>query len=261
LRVDTQRIGERGVVMLERARVEGRQILRLGPARHLPFEIVDRRFRNQHFRQRIRLRQERPMPDLHRHIGVHALPHVVGRHDVERCHALDASGRVERQPIGDTAAAVVAGETKADVAELFHDLDHGLGHRTLVVGRLLGVGLRHRRPAVAGQVGDHQREAFGERRRHAMPHHVGFGVAVQQQQRRPAAAGAREDSSRAGVDPVRGESGEQIGEVRHSADLIEPWLFAGEASAQKAKPGAEAGLCDAWRGIVNSPAAADRAAD
>jgi hypothetical protein len=56
-------------------------------------------------------------------------------------------------------------------------------------------GFRHGRPAVARQVGDHQAEMFGQRRRHAMPHHVGLGIAVQQQQRRPLAASAREDFS------------------------------------------------------------------
>ena len=49
---------------------------------------------------------------------------------------------------------------------------------------MLGVGRRHVRPAVAGQVGNDQAEAFGQRRRHAVPHHVGLRIAVQQQQRR-----------------------------------------------------------------------------
>ena len=100
------------------------------------------------------------MPHLHRHVGVHAVPHVVGRHDVERRHALDAAGMIERQPIGDAAAAVVTGEAEAHMAERLHDLDHGLGHRALVVGRVLRVRFGHRRPAVAGQVGDHQRETL-----------------------------------------------------------------------------------------------------
>ena len=36
------------------------------------------------------------------------MPHVVGRHDVERCEAFDAPGVIERQPVGDAAAPVVA---------------------------------------------------------------------------------------------------------------------------------------------------------
>jgi hypothetical protein len=67
---------------------------------------------------------------------------------------------------------------------------------------MLGVGFRHRRPAVAGQVGDHQREMRGQLRRHAMPHHVALRMAVQQEQRRPAAADAREDFADRGVDPA-----------------------------------------------------------
>ena len=81
------------------------------------------------------------------------------------------------------------------------------------------VGLGHRRPAIARQVWDHQRKARGQSRRHAVPHHVGFGVTVQQQQRRSAAAGAREDLARRSVDPVRGKSGEQVGEIGHRCGL------------------------------------------
>ena len=176
----SQRIGEGGAVMIERARIEGGKVLGLGPARHLPFQVLDRRFRDQHFRQRRRLRQERPVPHLHRHVAVHAVPHVVGRHDIERRHARDAAGMIERQPIGDTAATVVAGQAKVRVAEFLHDLDHHFGHRALVVGRVGGVRLGHRRPAVAGQVGDHQSEALRQDRRHAMPHNIGLRVAMQQ---------------------------------------------------------------------------------
>jgi hypothetical protein len=39
---------------------------------------------------------------------------------------------------------------------------------------------------------------------------------MQQEQRRPLAARARENLSGGGVDPVRGESWEKIGEIGHS---------------------------------------------
>ena len=48
-------------------------------------------------------------------------------------------GVIEREPIGDAPAAVVAGEAKAHVAERLHHLDHGGGHGALGVGRVRGV--------------------------------------------------------------------------------------------------------------------------
>ncbi len=165
--VDAQRIGKGRAVMIERARIEGGQVLRLGPARHLPFQIFDRRFRDQHFRQRLRLRQERPVPHLHGHVAIHAVPHVVGRHDVERRHALDAARMIEREAIGDAAAAVVAGQPEAHMAELLHHLDHDLRHRALVVRRVILVGAAAPPTSRSRQVGDDQREALRERGRHA----------------------------------------------------------------------------------------------
>ncbi len=63
--VDAQRIGEESAIMRERARIEGREVLRLGPARHLVVEIFDRGLFDQHFRHRIFLREKCPVPDLH----------------------------------------------------------------------------------------------------------------------------------------------------------------------------------------------------
>jgi hypothetical protein len=141
--MDAQGIGERGAVMIHRARNEGGQVLRLGPARHLPFEQRDRRFLDQHLGQRRGLRQEGPVPHLHRHVAVPAHPHVVGRHDVERRESVDAAGMVEREAIGDAPTAIMAGEAEVHVAKRFHHLEHDLRHRALVVGRVILVGLRH----------------------------------------------------------------------------------------------------------------------
>ncbi len=56
--------------------------------------------------------------------GIHAVPHRPGRHDVEHGELFEPPGVVEREPIGDAAAAVVPGEAKAHVAERLHHLDH-----------------------------------------------------------------------------------------------------------------------------------------
>ena len=133
-----------------------------------------------------------------------------------RCRAppaFEPPGMVERQPVGDAAAAVVAGEAEAHVAERFHHLDHRIRHGALGVGRVLGVGSRRIRPAVAGQVRDDQAEALRQRRRHAMPHHVGLRIAVQQQQRRPSPPVRAKMRAGRGVDPLRGKAGIEVGEI------------------------------------------------
>ena len=77
---------------------------------------------------------------------------------------------IEREAIGNPAAAVMAGEREMHVAELLHRLHHGPRHRALGVGRMILVALGHIGPAIARQVGDDQRELVGELRRHAVPH-------------------------------------------------------------------------------------------
>ena len=102
--------------------------------------------------------------------------------------------------MADPAAAVVAGEHEALVAERRHDLDHVLRHRALGVGGVLRVGGRLAAVAVAAQVGADDGEALGQRRRHAVPHGVGLRIAVQEQERRPRAADPRPDRGLARCD-------------------------------------------------------------
>ena len=100
---------------------------------------------------------------------------------------------IERQPVTNPSAAIVARQAETGEAERIHNFSHGRRHGALCIGRVIGVGVRYRGPAVAGQVGDHQREMLCEHRRHAMPHHVRLRMAVQQQERRSAASGAGKD--------------------------------------------------------------------
>jgi hypothetical protein len=87
---------------------------------------------------------------------------------------------IEREAIGDAAAAIVPGKCKMHMAELLHRLDHRLRHRALGVGRVIPIAFRHVRPAIARQIGDDQGELVGQLRRHAVPHHMGLGKSVQQ---------------------------------------------------------------------------------
>jgi hypothetical protein len=81
----------------------------------------------------------------------------------------------------------MAGQAEADKTEPLHHFHHRLGHGALGVGGMIGLRRRRRRPAVARQVGDHERKALRQRRRHAVPHHIALRMAVQEQKRRAAA--------------------------------------------------------------------------
>src|SRR5690348_6140341 len=56
--VNTQGVRKRRSIVIESTGIKGRQASGLGPACHLPFEVVDGRFRDQHFRQWLRLCQK-----------------------------------------------------------------------------------------------------------------------------------------------------------------------------------------------------------
>ena len=176
--------------------------------------------RDQRLRQRIRLRQKRPMVDLQRGEPVQLLPVIIGRRDIEHREFRQPAGMIERQPIRHPPAAVVTGEREMHMAELLHRLHHHLRHRALGVGRMVVVAAGHVRPAIARQVGDDQRELVRQLRRDRMPHHMRRRKSVQQQQRRPLAADAGKDAARRGVDPFGGISGKQIGKIGHRTPVI-----------------------------------------
>jgi hypothetical protein len=97
-------------------------------------------------------REEHPVPGAIGEPRIHPVPPRPGRHDVEHREPDETSGVVERQSIGDAAAAVVPGHAKTQVAERLHHRDHGVRHGAFGVGRVLGVGPRRVRPAIAGQI-------------------------------------------------------------------------------------------------------------
>ena len=171
--------------------------------------------RDQRLRQRIRLRQKRPMIDLQRGEPVQLLPVIIGRRDIEHRKLRQPAGMIERQPVRHPPAAVVTGEREMHMAELLHRLHHHRRHRALGVGRMVRVAVGHVRPAIARQVGDDQREFVGQLRRDRMPHHMRRRKSMQQQQRRALAADAGKDAARRGVDPFGSISGKQIGKIGH----------------------------------------------
>ena len=90
-------------------------------------------------------------------------------------------GVVEAEPVGHARAAVVADEREGVEAERAHQADLVGGHGALGVRRVVAPGGRPRRVAVATEVGGHDRVVLRERRRDEVPHDMGLGIAVQQQ--------------------------------------------------------------------------------
>ena len=119
------------------------------------------------------------------------------------------------------AAAVMAGEVETSMPERLHHVDHRGGHGALGIGRVIGAGVGRRRPAVARQVRDHEGEVLLQLISDLVPHHVGLRVAMEQQQRRPAAARAHKDFPGRGIDPMEGKTGIEIGEIGHAIIVIE----------------------------------------
>ncbi len=173
------------------------------PAAERPAQVERRIAADHPLRQRLRLDQEEPVvvPAGEAHVG-HVV-HVERRHDVDEGDPLDPIGVVEREAMRDTAAAVVAGDEKAPMAEACHQRRHVGGHRPLAVKRMglvLQRGARLGRIAVAAQVRNDEREVGRQPCGDALPHDVRLRVAVQEKQCRlgPVAAGARKQLDLAG---------------------------------------------------------------
>src|SRR3712207_1470778 len=97
-------------------------------------------------------------------------------------------GIVEGHPVADSPAAVMAADVETLEAEVAHHLDLIECHRPFRVGLVVGGALGLGGVTVPAQIGGDYRELFGEARGDEVPHDVSLGAAVEQQQRRPAAA-------------------------------------------------------------------------
>ena len=138
---------------------------------------------DQALRQGRRLGQEVPVVVGQRLRPVGPLGHLERGHPVEHGEAAHPLGLIQRQAVGDPAAAVVAGEPEAFEAEVGHDLDHVAGHRPFGVALVPRVRRGPGAVAVAPEVGHHDREALGEPGRHPVPGDVALGEAVQKCER------------------------------------------------------------------------------
>jgi hypothetical protein len=107
----------------------------------------------------------------------------------------------------------VPGNAEAVEAERSHRLRLVLRQGALRIGGVVRGRGRLRAVAVAAQIGDDEGELLGQARRHLAPHDLGFGIAVQQQQRRPTAADHQVDLGAGGLHPPLLEAGEEIGHL------------------------------------------------
>ena len=162
---------------------------------------------DQPLRQSAALDQKEPMKARGRSLLVYRLEAVEGRHDVEQCHAFDMPGVIARQAVGDPGATVVPGDSESVETERRHRLDLVEGQGALRICRIVGAGGRFRAVAIAAQVGHDHRELGGQARGELTSHYVGLRVAVQQKQRRPAAAGHQIDFGTRRRDPAGREAG------------------------------------------------------
>ena len=167
--------------------------------------------------------------------------------------SLDALRMIEREPVRDASAAVVADDGEALVAERAHQRDHVGRHRALAVLRVIELGRRRRRRlgrvAIAAQVGNDEREVGGERARDAVPHRVRLRVAVQQQQRRlrrSPPVRANSSTSPAGRSPASNPSNQAIGTPpRRDARFVRRF---GSRAARR-YTGREAPICSGLRAL------------
>ncbi len=102
-------------------------------------------------------------------------------------------------------------------------IDLVLGERALRVGGVVRGRRRLCAVAIAAQIGNDQGEVLRQARRHLAPQHMGLRIAVQQQQRRPAAAGHQVYLGARSRDPPLFKTRKEIGHAKfHSKAVVTP---------------------------------------
>ncbi|MBB4398140.1 hypothetical protein GGD62_007281 [Bradyrhizobium sp. ERR14] len=91
---------------------------------------------------------------------------------------------VEREPVSDTATAIMARNRKAVEAKPCHDGHHVLCHRPFRIWRVVRAGGRTSAATISAKIGANDREVLREQRRNVSPHQMRLGKSVQQENRR-----------------------------------------------------------------------------
>ena len=229
------------MIVRQRAGIEDRSLFGFGAGSRAVIEEKLRGVADHRLGKRRGEREKHPVPGARGEPRVHAVPHVPGGNDVEHRELLKPAEMIKRKAVADAPAAIMTGETEAGEAERLHHLHHGDRHGALGVGRVVGLCMRHRGPAIARQVGNHQREIWREQRCHAVPHHITLRMAVEEEKRWLAAiADAGKDFSDRRVDPARGVARVKIDEIGHyfasRSTARQPISWRQKPSGQRIRP-------------------------
>lgn len=81
--------------------------------------------------KRPRLREPEPVIVTHSEISVCLLKVVKGRHDVKRCQSPHSGRMVEREPVPNTTAPIVADDAEFLKPEAIHEVDDVIRDGTL----------------------------------------------------------------------------------------------------------------------------------
>lgn len=151
------------------------------------------------------LRQKHPVVVALGQPGIHRLPDVQSRQNIEKRERANRRRMIERHAMGGPSAAIMGNEVKALVTQSRHEGNLIPCHGTKCKIGHLGLAL-----AIATKIRHHHAVSRGEALSHAVPHGVGLWKSVQQQKWRPGATGARVDHRIADVDVTGFKSWKQI---------------------------------------------------
>ena len=154
---------------------------------------------NHPFREIVGLDEKEPVVGVGGHSLVDDAEHMAGRHNVQGGQLADAFRVVFGQAVRHPRAPVVAAQEKGLKPQPGHGVNLILGHGALGVVGMVGVAGGLAAVAIAAQVGGHDGEIRGQPGGDLVPHRMGLRVAVQQQERRAAAAFDQVDGIGAGV--------------------------------------------------------------
>jgi len=127
----------------------------------------------------VRYSQEEPVVIDQAHRPAHVAEDMPGGHDVQHRQPLDGLRVIQRQPLRDPGAAIVADQAEPAEAELAHQPDLILRHEPFRVRTASGVRPRLGRVSVAAQVSRHDGVVPGQAGGDLPPYQVVLRVAVQ----------------------------------------------------------------------------------
>src|SRR5438094_9688679 len=113
---------------------------------------------------------------------------------------------VPRQPVSHAPAAIVSGEREAGITERLHDFYLVLRHRPFGIVNVRRAAFRLAGIPIATKIGTNNGKALRQARSDLAPHRVRLRIAVQEQERRTAAAGDQVDLRARSADATRIET-------------------------------------------------------